>query len=312
MQRKILVALDGSIHDTYTRRYIHTIFKNQPDIMFTLATILPGRNLSESKQLLDGGEIKEPQDATSLKKKTQSQKHHDAIIQKLTTQGFSHDQFESSIVFSPTAPAIKLYNIGQLGLYDALLLARRGIDRLTSFLTGSTSQTILNKNNTMPVWVLNGAPANANFLIPVDCSRHCMAGVDHLAFILHDNPNAIITLFHATTFFTKDPEVNESVCYHKWGKEWQEQAKSTDKTCHYHFFAAQMILKEAGFPVSRTKTISSKMDIEPARAIVNYSNKHNFHNIVIGRRPKSDLGFFKGISDRLLNHTTDTALWIVG
>jgi hypothetical protein len=164
----------------------------------------------------------------------------------------------------------------------------------------------------MPIWVLNGAPANADFLLPVDCSRHCMAGVDHLAFILHDNPNATITLFHSTTIFAKEPKVKESVCYHKWGKEWQEQVKSTDKTCHYHFFAAQMILKEAGFPLHRTKTITSKMDIEPARAIINHSNKYKFHNIVIGRRPKSDLGFFKGVSDRILAHATDTALWIVG
>ncbi len=312
MERKILVALDNSIQDAHTINYIDTVFKNQPNIVFTFATVLPSPPLSESRQLLDSQELKVPSDSHSLSKKTKNQHHHKTIIKKLTMNGFSDEQFESLVVFSPMAPAIKLYTIGQKQLYDALLLARRGLDPLTTLITGSTSKTILKKSHTMPIWVLNGEPTNANFIIPVDCSTHCMAGVDHLAFILHDNPNATITLFHASPLLKGKPETKEGLCYLKWGKEWQEEMDSPDSTNHYHFFAAQMILREAGFPVLRTNTAMPMMDIEPARAIVRYSEKSNFDNIVLGRRPDSDKGFFKGVSDRVLANAKNSAIWIVG
>lgn len=312
MERKILVALDGSIQDSHTIHYINTVFKNQPEIVFTFATVLPSPNLSESRQLLDSAELEHPSDSRSLARKIKHQRHHDAVTQKLVQQGFSADQFETVIVFSPTAPALKLYTIGQKNLYDALLLARRGLDMLTTMITGSTSKTILNKSHTMPIWVLNGEPNNAHFMIPVDCSPHCMAGIDHLAFILHDNPNATITLFHSTSFMQREPDAEADHCYLKWGKEWQEQMKCTDTSCHYHFFAAQMILREAGFPTTRTNTATPIMDIEPARAIIRYSEKSHFDTIVLGRRPDSDKGFFKGVSDRVLANAKNCAIWIVG
>lgn len=312
MERKILVALDGSIQDTYTANYIQTIFKDQPEIVFTFATVLPSPQLSQSRQLLDSEELEKPHDRHSLDKKTQSQKHHDSIIKRLTGQGFREEQFESAIVFSPTAPALKLYSIGQEKLYDALLLASRGLDILTTLITGSTSQAILKKSHTLPVWVLNGEPTNASFMVPVDNSSYCMAGIDHLAFILHDNPNAVITLFHCTSLIKNTPETGEERFYLKWGKEWQEQMHSTDETSHYHFFAAQMILKAAGFPTTRTHTATPVMDIEPARAIIRYSEKNHYDNIVLGRRPDTDKGFFKGVSDRVLANAKNRAVWIVG
>lgn len=312
MERKILVALDGSIQDGRTINYIITIFRNQPDIVFTFATVLPSPTLSPSQQLLDSDTLEKPHDARSQGLKIKHQKHHDAVIQKLKEKGFQDDQFESLIVFSPITPALKLYTIGQRQLYDALLLARRGLDMLTSLVTGSTSNAILKKSHTMPIWVLNGEPTNANFMIPVDCSSHCMAGIDHLAFILHDNPNATITLFHATPLLATKPDKSEGLCYLKWGKEWQEEMNCTDTTSHYHFFAAQMILREAGFPTIRTNTAMPMMDIEPARAIVRYSEKSHLNTIVLGRRPDTDKGFFKGVSDRVLANVKDSAVWIVG
>ncbi len=312
MERKILVALDNSIQDSYTINYIYTIFKDQPEIVFTFATVLPSPVLSESRQLLDSAELDHPSDGLSLGKKINTQKHHDAVIKQLTLQGFDAAQFESLIVFSPMAPALKLYMIGQKQLYDALMLARRGLDRLTTLITGSTSQTILKRSHTMPIWILSGEPANANFMIPVDCSAHCMQGIDHLAFILHDNPNATITLFHAIPLIKQKPDTKEGLCYLRWGKEWQEQTNCTDATNHYHFFAAQMILRETGFPTTRTNTAMPMMDIEPARAIVRYSEKYHCDNIVLGRRPDSDKGFFKGVSDRVLANAKNSAIWIVG
>ena len=312
MERKILVALDGSIQDSHTINYIDMVFRNQPEIIFTFATVLPSPSLSESRRLLDSEELEHPSDGASLAKKTKHQKHHKAVISQLVSRGFEAEQFETLTVFSPTNPAIKLYNIGQKQLYDALLLASRGLDMLTTLITGSTSQTLLKKSHTMPIWVLNGEPRNAHFMIPVDCSSHCMAAVDHLAFILHDNPNATITLFHATSFIKTNPNTEQDRCYLKWGKEWQEEVNCPDTTSHYHFFAAQMILKEAGFPTTRTNTASPMLDIEPARAITRYSEKNHFDTIVLGRRPDSDKGFFRGVSDRVLANTKDCAVWIVG
>lgn len=312
MERKILVALDGSIQDTYAAGYIHTVFQNQPDITFTFATVLPSPNPSQKRQLLESEKLETPKDPLSLDKKTQCQQHHDTIIRRLTQNGFSPEQFESAILFSPLAPALQLYSLGQAKLYDALLLARRGLDLLTTLLTNSTSQTLLKKSHTMPLWVLNGEPANADFMIPVDCSPHCMAAVDHLGFILHDNPNATITLFHCTPLIKTKYDTEENLCYLKWGKEWQEQRNGTDEPSPYHFFAPQMILKEAGFPATRIHTATPRMDIEPARAILRYSEKSHYNNIVLGRRPDTDKGFFRGVSDRVLANAKNTAIWIVG
>ncbi len=312
MKRKILVALDHSIQDSYTANYIITVFKNQKDIVFTFATVLPSPSLSSANQLLNSDTLENPQDDHSHTLQLRHKKHHEAIIQKLCLHGFEENQFESLIVFSPIAPALKLYTIGQTALYDALLLAKRGLDMLTTLITGSTSNALLKKSHTMPIWVINGEPENAHFMVPVHCSSHCMAGIDHLAFILHDNPNATITLFHSTSLITTKPNKFEDQCYLKWGKEWQKEMKSTDATSHYHFFAAQMILRAAGFPTKRTHTATPAVDIDPAHAILRYSEKNQLDTIVLGRRFDTDKGFFKGVSDRVLAHAKNCAIWIVG
>jgi hypothetical protein len=108
MERKILVALDGSIQDTRTVNYIHTVFKNQPEIVFTFATVLPSPQHSPSQQILDSASLEQPQDQRSIGKKNKTQQHHDSVIKNLSQQGFSPEQLESLIVFSPMAPALKL------------------------------------------------------------------------------------------------------------------------------------------------------------------------------------------------------------
>ena len=309
MQKKILVALDNSHLDYDTGQYFATIFSKQPEAIFHLRTIVKRALNPNSITMPHESEAKanlHPRQQLSEKKHRQ---HLDHLCQKLCKEfELAPEQLVPEIIYSFQSVANCLLKEGKEQSYDALIIARRDLPAIYKAISGSTTSDIINKNRTLPVWVISGQPKGTKILIPVDCSIYSLDAVDHAGFILAENPHAEITLFHSTAILARTKPHEKEQFYGKWGKEWCDQHLTGD----YHINAARQILRDAGVKDQRVTTIDSHIAIEPARNIVKIAKAENFSTIVLGRRPPSHKSIFQGVSDRVLANISDTAVWLIG
>ena len=314
MERKILVALNGSTLDGWSCDYLLSgLFAGQQDIIFHLLTIIPYQKAQSSLELLGNLEEMAGKDKAAKAKEVTARRHLESLARRFYAAGFAREQVEVECKFGFSSTATTLLMQGQQGMYDALLLSKREIPALLRFVSGSISADIMEKNHSLPLWIVNGAPGGDKFLVPVDCSPYSLAAVDHLGFMLRGNPTAEVTLFHSDAMLASSHIAPPEEFYEKWGKEWcDKHLHGEDGRPHYHFHASEQVLKEAGISGERIRRLENKKGVEPAQMIASLARDKVFSTIVMGRRPGRDMGIFKGVSDRVLANVKDVAVWLVG
>ena len=314
MERKILVALNGSALDNWSCDYLLSgLFADQDDIHFHLLTIIPFRQADGVQALLGDLESLAQKDRGIQGKEVRARRHLDSLARRFWAKGFAKEQVSVECKLAVASTALTLLHLGQQELYDALLLSKREIPALLKFVSGSISADIMEKNHSLPLWVVNGAPVGDNFLVPVDCSPYSLAAVDHLGFMLRDNPTAQVTLFHSTSMLASDQISSPEEFYGRWGKKWCDlYLHGDDGREHFHFHASEQVLKEAGISGDRIHRLENKRGVEPAQTIAAMAREKVFSTIVMGRRPNKDKGIFRGVSDRVLANVKDVAVWLVG
>lgn len=309
MERKILIALDGSTYGTNALHYLCQLFKDVHDIHLHLLSLIPGSSGPQPSQWQDQVDFMNSISPANKKKKERCQKIINNSSQYLQRNGIDKIRITSSIHFSCTSIASEIISEARKGLYDALVIGRRGLGKLEEWIMGSVSGAVLEKCPDVPIWIIDGQVDSARFLVPVDGSPHCLKALDHLSFILQDHPFAEITLFNSKAFFTKNCEIDLEACSSYLGKEWCDN--------HYNipdslFTAPKQILLDAGFPPGRIHTCQTSKGLYPSRQIVRQALVHDFGTIVMGRREGLyKKGAFKGVSDRVLAMAEQVAIWIV-
>jgi nucleotide-binding universal stress UspA family protein len=309
MERKVLVALDGSIYGKNTLNYLCQLFNNIPDIHLHLLTLIPSSGGPQPSQWQDQADFMNSISPANRKKKERGRHIIQNAIQFLQRNGVSEQRITSAVRFAGRSIASEIIAEARQGLYDALVIGRRGLGKLEGWIMGSVSGIVLEKCSDVPIWIVDGKVDSKNFLVPVDGSPHCLKAVDHISFILKDHPFAEITLFNSKAFFTKNIEIDIEACSNYMGEEWCD--------IHYNkpeslFSAPKQVLLDAGFPADRIHTFQTSKGIYPSRQIVRQALVHNFGTIVMGRREGFyKKGVFKGVSDRVLAMAEQVAIWIV-
>ncbi len=313
MERSILVAIDNSWYSPKILRYLCLLFSDQPQLAIHLITIIPCQVSEAGRDWLDPQELASTIDKATLQKFRAGKLRMDDAHKKLTANGFDEKQIFTEVRLSATGVVSEILRETRQGMYDALVIGKKDLSMVEEMVTGSISGEILRKNNGLPLWLVSGDVQSHHFLVPVDCSPHTFDAVDHLAFILKDNPRAEITLFHSGALLAAEEITPKEFFYEKWGKEWCDEHLRGDEKGHFHFHATEQILQDAGFPMHRVRRRDTKTGIEPGQQIVHHTKGDDYGTIVMGRRSKDvSKGVFKGVSDRVLANVKDVAIWIVG
>ena len=313
MERSILVAIDSSWYSSKILNYLCTLFVGQPQLAIHLITIIPCQTSEAGRDWLDPLELASTIDKpTRDKLQTGKLRMRDAQ-KKLLSNGFHDEQIFTEVRLSGAGVVAEIIRETHQGMYDALVIGKKDLSMLEKMVTGSISGEILRKNKGLPVWLVSGDIESHRFLVPVDCSPHSLDAVDHLSFILKDNPRAEITLFHSGSLLAAEEITPIENFYEKWGKEWCDKHLQGDEEGHFHFLATEQILREAGFPMEKVRRLDTKTGIEPGQQITYHVKKDDYGTIVMGRRAQDvSKGLFKGVSDRVLANVTDVSIWIVG
>ncbi|MFH1216961.1 MAG: universal stress protein [Pseudomonadota bacterium] len=309
MERKILVAVEGSIYSHNAVLYLCQLFADMKDVHFDLLSLVSCSGMTAATEWLEQDELLNALRPESRQKYRQAESVNRKYIDLFKHNGVDEKRVTSTVKATTAPVAAEIIHFARQGLYDALVIGRRGLSKIQELIMGSVSLQVLEKCTDVPVWIIDGAVDSHSFFVPVDGTPSSLKALDHLAFILKDHPRAEITLFNSQAFFTKNIEVDPQVCYDHWGKEWCEtHFQHPDSLFH----APRQMLVDAGFPPERIHDLQTSKGLYPSRQIVRQALMDNFGTIVMGRSE----GLFKkekykGVTDRVVAMAVETAVWIV-
>jgi nucleotide-binding universal stress UspA family protein len=309
MEKKLLLAVDGSPCSTQALEYIAALFADQPEVSFH---VLHCTSIGPSVR----PEAEDP--ANSLLPTDHRLDRHQAIgllhlkkaENQLTALGVVASRITSSTIPNATGVAASLKGYAEKHLVDSIVVARRGIGVVGEMLLGSVSAELFRKCRKIPLWIIDGEVTTKRFFVPVDGSVNSLMAVDHLAHIFAGRNDIAFLFFHTRSLLSSKVQCVPEDFYNRWGKEWCD-THLQGKNCL--FTGPIQLLLDAGIDKEMIHTLPEPTALEESSSIISHAKKHRCGTIVIGRRREGMAkGIFGSISSRTGTPTQNLALWIIG
>jgi nucleotide-binding universal stress UspA family protein len=131
---------------------------------------------------------------------------------ELCRLGFREDQIRAKLQIRRFSKVMDIIQEGEKGLYDAVVLGRRGLSWLEEAFDESTSRGILQQRMTFPLWLSrNPDPERQNVLLCIDGSEPSYRMADHVGFILAPERSQKVTLLFVKKSGSSLKESSEAV-----------------------------------------------------------------------------------------------------
>jgi nucleotide-binding universal stress UspA family protein len=310
MEKKLLIAVDGSVYSTNTFHYLEQLFANLEDIRLHLLTIVTCTPSEVARDWLTEQELISALQPEGQRRYAKARRFLNNAVDRLDRNGIGKDQITTEVKVSTTNPAAEVLNTARKGMFDALVLGRHGLSKLEELIMGSVSNTMFEKCHDVPIWIVDGQVDSRKFLVPIDGSRFTLRAMDHLCYILQGNPYAEITLFHSDAIFARTQTLGDDFCQRFLSQDWC-LAHSDDPDLY--FKAPRQMLINCGFPTDRIYRLETTKGLHPSRQIVRQSLVDDFGTIVMGRRDQEIVkGVFGSVTEKVVAMSVDAAVWIVG
>ena len=215
----------------------------------------------------------------------------DAAKKMLGTLGFVEEQIATKLVVRQQSKAMDIIREGERGLYDAVVLGRRGLSWLEQVFDESTSKDLLEKELTFPLWLCRRPDlGRKNILLCMDGSDAAYRMADHVGYMLAKDNDHEITLLRIDRSGKASQVSPEEIL-----------AKGKEK------------LTGNGYPAEMIKTKILKQS-NVAKAILKEMDEGRYAAIA-GGRTGAGQGLLKkvlvgSVSDALLHELDHGALWL--
>jgi nucleotide-binding universal stress UspA family protein len=178
MKRHLLVTLSERQDGLFGVRFVGAFFTNKEDIKITLLYTTPrAPNLWESDLNTD---------LQTRKSAAEGRQALDTARAHLLKNGFDPDQVFTKLRGRRVSKVMEIIQEGAKGLYDAVILGRRGLSWLERAFDESVTKDLLEKSCDFPIWVCRRPDLDRqNILACVDGSPASDRMVDHVAHILN-------------------------------------------------------------------------------------------------------------------------------
>ncbi len=310
MNRKILIAVDGSPHSFSILRYLGKLFAGAKEIQFHLLCIVPCGEHALGEDWLKEDDIINSLPHEAHKRWHQAKRYMGEALLQLARHGIDPDQVSTETRIKRTSISADLLTEARNGVYDAVLIGRRGLSKVESLFMGSVSEKILTQCHDLPIWLIDGQVHSDKFLVPIDGTVHSLRAVDHLAFILQNSPHSEITLFHSSAFLASKGASAKDDFQEIWGKEWCDLHLSDENSV---FHAPEQLLLGSGIPAQNIHRLHTRRGLHPSRQILRQAMVDEYGTIVMGRRGKeTKKGLIGSISEPVLLMAEGLAVWLVG
>jgi nucleotide-binding universal stress UspA family protein len=309
MQKKILLAIDDSPHSRQAVDYAGRMKDLVPGLGVTLFHVQP----SVSQFLLDEAQRSGPALAELNRVAARNAEAAKGLLAKnqdlLVRAGVAESAIELQTLARQQGLAKDILDYAQNGLFDAILLGRRGISSVQQMFMGSVSAHLVENSQVIPVWLVDGNVNSTRVMAAVDGSESALRAVDHMAFMLSGNPEVKVRFFHVAPRLKDFCEINFS---QEPTGGFETLLTQGDKRCMDDFFSAALAkLRATGFQESQIETETMATLVSVGDAILKAAREGGFGTIVLGRRGMNK-SFFGGKVSYLVSHKiSDAALWLV-
>ena len=196
VEKKVLVAVDDSTHSRRMLGYAARLRGLVPGLGFTLFHSQP----AVSQFLLDEARLNGPARAELARVTARNVEAARALLDRcrelLVRAGVPEPAVECVTEPRKQGLAKDIIDQAQHGLYDAVLVGRRGLGSVQQMVMGSVSAHVTEHSHLIPVWLVDGEVPSLRVMAAVDGSAGALRAVDHLAFMLSGNAEALVRFFH--------------------------------------------------------------------------------------------------------------------
>lgn len=131
-----------------------------------------------------------------------------AALELLDELGFHAEQVNPRLRLGDGSTARDILREGEKGQYDAIVLGRRGAQRLQEMVDDSVTEQLLDRRLTAPLWICREPElGRRNVLLCLDGSEASLRMAAHVGEVLADEPGHGVSLLHVpgTILFTFPP-----------------------------------------------------------------------------------------------------------
>lgn len=274
------MAVSKDTSHQYGVRFLSYFFHNKNDIQVDILNI--------SQQGVKSGYNSAGQGTAPTQK---SQDFLEEVRKKMMDFGFPEHNIKLETKQGSISRAKDILAVGRKGMYDSLVLGRRGLTLLESLIQDSVSGQVLDQQCDIPVWICREPQRHKkHLLLCADGSEQSLNTADHAGFVLESAPDNNITVLYVRT---PDSQGNEQTIL--------------DST------VARIIDNNIAPDRISTLVLEGK---NAARIILDYARDNDFAAIAMGRKcqPSSQRGlsgFFVGsVSSVVLKNLDQASLWI--
>lgn len=309
MDKKLLIPVDESVHAKNALKYVAAMARPIRRLFCVLAHVQPAISqfmIDEAQTSLEARAAVE-----TLRKKCAAASNRilEERKEELVRLGMAEDRIETKSIPRRLGLAKDVLETAVNGLYDAVVVGRRGIGRISGLFTESLSANMVEHSLDVPVWVVDGEVKNAHrAMVAVDGSEASLAAVDHAAFMLGDDPVVTVDLFHAT------PSASGScaIDFTETDADLEKIVVSGQLRCVDRFFGVALKrFAESGITEDRIRVHRTQQTRNAAKAIFDHAKQNGFGTIVMGRRGMSRSFFMGSVSRFILDKADGMAVWIV-
>ncbi|MGD9238716.1 MAG: universal stress protein [Desulfobacterales bacterium] len=309
MDKKIMLAVDDSIHSKYAVKYAVAISSTVKDLHYVLFHVQPVVShylLDEAKKSL---KAKAELDKVIKKNEASAREILEQYKNDMARMGIEEDRIETVTQLRTLGLAKDIIDFGHMGRYDAIVVGSRRMSRLQRVFMGSVSANLLEHSEFIPVWVVDGEVASDKIMVAVDGSESSLRAVDHVSFMLMGNTHVGITLLHV---MSKAKELCEENLDQEPSAELEDLVSSCDKKQIDQFYkVALKKFKDAGISENQIEILTLENRNRPGRVIIETAEKGNFGTVVIGRRGINKSFFTGSVSHHVINKISGCVLWVV-
>lgn len=311
MEKKLLIAVDGSLSTERAVDYVGLMEGDRiAQLKVTLFTVMP-----KVPDFLRHEAQADPHAFRRLRN-LEDHNHQQAQTvllkarQRLLNHGLGQDQVEVKAHPGMAGAAHDILFQGEQGLYDAVVLGRRGLSKTQELFVGSVTARVVEHAHRLPVWVVGGRVSSLRVLCAVDGSQGSLKAVDHMAFMLGDNPDCRVTVFHVgaslKSFCPVDfsPQTRDSI---------QEDLRRSDERCMGDFARqALKVLEDGGLEPDQVEYLVREGGLSVSGAVLEEARQGGYGTVVLGRSGHGKSKFLGHVSDKVMAAAQDLAVWIVG
>lgn len=230
-------------------------------------------------------------EAESARIESEGRERLDQARELCVSQGFAPDMVHKKLVVRASTRIKDILTEGEDGLYDAVLLGRRGLTRLSEFLDESITRQMMTESYHFPLWICRRpGVGRSNVLVCVDGSQPALKIADHVGFMLSG-------------------EANHSVVLCQVARPGDRPGQSVERNLE----TAAATLRENRFPAERISTRILSGD-NVAQALLEEAERGRYAVVAMGQTGAGQATlrkfFFGSVSETLFRKLEGAVLWL--